>query len=112
MTMTRSNVRMYSNVNVRMPMVHVRDDPSFRRAARTRDSILVIHPFVKAAYGIDWIAAREELSDPQLEVLQNHFPCPHCGRWDRWPVTRESGWRLSYTPLGCLCTRDDPTITK
>jgi hypothetical protein len=103
--MQRSNVRMHSNVHLRLPTVEVRDDASFRKAVRTREAILALHPFVKAAYGIDWSVARIALSDAQLEVVQNHFPCPTCGRWDRWPVAKDGSWALSHTPLGCRCER-------
>ncbi len=106
MTVPRSNVRVLSNVTVRMASHPPREDSAFKRSARTRDAILLLHPWIKAAYGIDWILARSALSPAQLEVLQKHFPCSNCGRHDRWPVGIGEVWKLSYTPFGCLCSPD------
>lgn len=105
MTTHRSNARLFSNVQCRMPTVEARHDESFRRSARTREAILALNPWIQMAIGIDWPLARAELTPDQLEVLRDHFACPACGRWDRWPVAVGKAWKLSRTPLGCLCSR-------
>jgi hypothetical protein len=109
MSLPRSNVRVLSNVSVRLPDTDARDDFSFKRAVRTREAIIALHPLIKTMYGIDWELARAVLSTPQLEVLQHHFACNQCGRFDRWPVGASERWRLSRTPLGCLCSPERAT---
>jgi hypothetical protein len=103
MSTQRSNVRVRSNVNIRLPGIEARLDKAFCQHARTRQVILHLNPVIKTAAGIDWTLARAELSSFQLEVLESHFACPVCGRWDRWPVPSSTGWKLSRTPFGCLC---------
>ena len=109
MSMKRSNVRAHSNVNVRVPGLEALGDSAFCRHARTREMILRLHPMLKSAIGIDWVVARASLAPFQLEVLESHFACPICGRWDRWPVRRTDGWVLSRTPFGCLCLPERTT---
>jgi hypothetical protein len=104
MTTQRSNVGPYSNVSVRIPSCDASKDESFRRSVRTREAILALNPWIKTAAGIDWAVARAELTPAQLDVLENHFACPVCGRWDRWPVFTEMGWALSRTQFDCLCS--------
>ena len=103
MTSPRSNVRVCTNVHIRMPGVEAREDVEFKSAVRTREAILALNPWVKTAVGIDWPLARQTLTGTQLEVLKDHFACNVCGRWDRWPVFAERGLMLSFTPYGCLC---------
>ena len=121
MFMQRSNVRLYSNVHIRTPGCEAQADESFKKAVRTREAILALHPLVKNSVGIDWSVARASLTLDQIEVLVGHHACPVCGRWDRWPVTRHGascgeavGWVLSYTPLGCICSqaRDEQLFDK
>lgn len=104
MTIQRSNVRLYSNVNLRIPSQEAANDESFKRSVRTREAILALNPWIKTAVGIDWAVARVALTEAQLDVLENHFACPICKRWDRWPVSSETGWTLSRTRFGCLCS--------
>jgi len=105
MTLPRSNVRAFSNVHLRMPC-RVEDDADFRRHARTRELILKLHPELSRVNGIDMHLAKVVLEPEQLRVLRDHFPCPNCNRWDRWPVrTTEEAWKLSRSPLGCPCSR-------
>lgn len=103
MTIPRSNVRVSTNVNVRMPGVEASADAGFKAAVRTREAILALNPWIKTAYGIDPQLAKQALTPAQLEVVANHFACPACKRWDRWPVFVDGKWELSYTPFGCLC---------
>lgn len=107
MTLPRSNVRAFSNVHIRMP-VRVEDDVGFRGAARTRDIILRLHPELFGIGGVNTPLARDVLTAEQLKVVSDHFPCPVCNRWDRWPVSTAVGWKLSFTPLGCPCSRPAP----
>lgn len=109
-SMQRSNVRLHSNVHIRTPGCEAQADESFKKAVRTREAILELHPWIRTSLGIDWPVARASLDAAQLEVLRDHFPCPHCQRWDRYPVSvahqedeAANGWRLSRTPFGCLC---------
>jgi hypothetical protein len=105
MTLPRSNVRAFSNVHRRMPC-RVEDDVDFRRHARTRELILKLHPELSRVNGIDMHLAKDVLEPEQLRVLRDHFPCPICNRWDRWPVrTTDEAWALSRSPLGCPCSR-------
>ena len=104
MTVPRSNVRVCTNVHIRMPGIEARDDVGFKSALRTREAILALNPWIKTAVGIDWAVARGALTEVQLDVLGNHFACPICKRWDRWPVSSETGWTLSRTQFGCLCS--------
>jgi hypothetical protein len=104
MTLARSNVRLLSNVNIRLAGIEARNDVAYKRFARTREAIMALNPWIKTAYGIDWNLARSALTPAQLEVLERHFPCHVCGRHDRWPVGIGEAWKLSFTPYGCLCT--------
>ncbi len=102
MSMPRSNVRALSNVNVRAGAdLAARRDTGFTQHLRTRDAIEAVFPMIWNNNGIDWPAARGVLTQFQLDLIANHFPC-QCERWDRWPIRTDAGWALAAVQCRCM----------